>query len=95
MGSLAAVATDDSRVHLYSLADASSPQHTKTIELRANATALAFPPDEATKVLAVGLATGKVPLYSTESGEIVQARCVAGSRLLHSSVSLASGLTAP
>ncbi|GAA6001025.1 WD40 repeat domain-containing protein [Rhodotorula paludigena] len=74
LGSLAAVATDDSRVHLYLLADASSPQHTKTIELRANATALAFPPDEATKVLAVGLATGKVPLYSTESGEIVQAR---------------------
>lgn len=46
-------------------------------------------------MLAVGLATGKVPLYSTESGEIVQARCVAvPPLLLQSSGMHVCGLTA-
>lgn len=69
---LTAVGTDDSRVHLFSTADG---QLVKTIELRANPTAVAFPPEQGgEKVVAIGLATGKVPLYSTESGEVVNAR---------------------
>ncbi|BGP31629.1 WD40 repeat-like protein [Rhodotorula toruloides] len=70
--SLTAVGTDDSRVHLYSTTDG---KHLKSIELRANPTAVAFPPEESgEKVVAIGLATGKVPLYSVETGEIVNAR---------------------
>ncbi|GAA5879526.1 hypothetical protein JCM3774_002707 [Rhodotorula dairenensis] len=71
-GKLAAVGTDESKVFLL---DARSGKLEHVIELRAQPTALAFPPDEAgTAVVAIGLATGKVPLYSVESGEIVNAR---------------------
>ncbi|KAL7338325.1 WD repeat-containing protein 2 [Rhodotorula toruloides] len=70
--SVTAVGTDDSRVHLYSTTDG---KHLKSIELRANPTAVAFPPEESgEKVVAIGLATGKVPLYNVETGEIVNAR---------------------
>lgn len=59
-------------MHLYSTTDG---KHLKSIELRANPTAVAFPPEESgEKVVAIGLATGKVPLYNVETGEIVNAR---------------------
>lgn len=70
-GKLAAVGTDESKVFLL---DAKSGEVRHTLELRAQPTALAFPPDEGTGVIAIGLATGKVPLYNVESGEIVNAR---------------------
>ncbi|GEM07641.1 actin cortical patch component [Rhodotorula toruloides] len=70
--SLTAVGTDDSRVHLFSTLDG---KLVRSIELRANPTAVAFPPEESReKVVAIGLQTGKVPLYSVETGEIVNAR---------------------
>ena len=80
-GKLAAVGTDDSKVFLFELTtDSKKNELRHSIELRAQPTALAFPPaDEGgAGVVAIGLATGKVPLYSIESGEIVNARCVFG-----------------
>ncbi|GAA5990960.1 hypothetical protein JCM10908_000097 [Rhodotorula pacifica] len=72
-GRLSAVGTDASKVFLF---ETKSGELKHAIELRAQPTALAFPPggDEAKGVVAIGLATGKVPLYSVESGEIVNAR---------------------
>ena len=76
-GKLAAVGTDDSKVFLFELTTHSKKNELRhSIELRAQPTALAFPPDERAGFVAIGLATGKVPLYSVESGEIVNARCV-------------------
>ncbi|GAA5855376.1 hypothetical protein JCM8547_009055 [Rhodosporidiobolus lusitaniae] len=74
-GDLAAVGTEDSKVYLYKR-EGDSLKLEKTIELRAQATAFAFAPEEkdGKKILAVGLATGKIPLYDVNSGEIVQAR---------------------
>ncbi|GAA5909815.1 hypothetical protein JCM6882_002684 [Rhodosporidiobolus microsporus] len=74
-GDLAAVGAEDSKVYIYSRSgDALKLE--KTIELRAQATALAFAPEEkdGKLILAVGLATGKVPLYDVKSGDIVQSR---------------------
>lgn len=79
-GNLAAVGTDDSKVFLFDLLTTTNSKKNElrhSIELRAQPTALAFPPEEGgAGVVAIGLATGKVPLYSVESGEIVNARCV-------------------
>lgn len=77
-GNLAVVGTDDSKVFLFEIATNSKKNELRhSIELRAQPTALAFPPEEGgAGVVAIGLATGKVPLYSVESGEIVNARCV-------------------
>ncbi|TKA51057.1 hypothetical protein B0A53_05852 [Rhodotorula sp. CCFEE 5036] len=75
-GNLAVVGTDDSKVFLFEIATNSKKNELRhSIELRAQPTALAFPPEEGgAGVVAIGLATGKVPLYSVESGEIVNAR---------------------
>lgn len=70
-GTLAALSTDDAKLHLFS----TSGSHERTIELRANATALAFGRGKSgQEVLAVGLQTGKVPLYDPASGDLVQNR---------------------
>lgn len=81
-GKLAAVGTDDSKVFLFEIVTTTNSKTNElrhSIELRAQPTALTFPPEEGgAGVVAIGLATGKVPLYSVESGEIVNARCVFG-----------------
>lgn len=74
-GDYAAVGTEDSKVLVFKR-EGDTLKLEKTIELRAIATALAFAPEEkdGKRILAVGLATGKVPLYDSISGQIVQAR---------------------
>ncbi|GAA6021097.1 hypothetical protein JCM10207_003362 [Rhodosporidiobolus poonsookiae] len=74
-GDLAAVGAEDSKVYLYSRVG-DNLKLDKTIELRSQATALAFAPDEkdGKHLLAVGLATGKLPLYDIKTGELVQSR---------------------
>ncbi|GAA5838257.1 hypothetical protein JCM11251_003444 [Rhodosporidiobolus azoricus] len=74
-GDLAAVGAEDSKVYIYAR-NGDALKLEKTIELRAQATALAFAPEEkdGRLILAVGLATGKVPLYDVKSGEVVQSR---------------------
>ncbi|GAA6041077.1 hypothetical protein JCM8097_004708 [Rhodosporidiobolus ruineniae] len=74
-GDLAAVGAEDSKVYLYRRTG-DELKLEKTIELRAQATALAFAPEEkdGKKILAVGLSTGKIPLYDVNSGEVVQSR---------------------
>ncbi|GAA6050272.1 hypothetical protein JCM3770_002764 [Rhodotorula araucariae] len=78
-GAHAALATDDAQLHIYTTGPGSGAQPARSIALRANATALAFAPPphagaEGERVIAVGLQTGKVPLYDFESGELVQSR---------------------
>ncbi|BGP39649.1 WD40 repeat-like protein [Rhodotorula kratochvilovae] len=69
-GTYAALSTDDAKLHIFR-----SGAHARSIELRANATALAFGRDDVEeRTIAVGLQTGKVPLYDYESGELVQSR---------------------
>jgi hypothetical protein len=74
-GDCAAVGTEDNKVLVFQR-EGDSLKLVKTIELRAIATALAFAPEEkdGKQTLAVGLATGKVPLYDAVSGELLQAR---------------------
>ena len=70
-GDFAALSTDDAKVHLFDGAGAFQ----RTLELRANATALAFGTGKSgAPVVAVGLQTGKIPLYDPASGELVQNR---------------------
>ncbi|GAA5853617.1 hypothetical protein JCM9279_005076 [Rhodotorula babjevae] len=70
-GDCAALSTDDAKVHLFDGAGAFQ----RSIELRANATALAFGTGKSgAPVVAVGLQTGKIPLYDPASGELVQNR---------------------
>ncbi|GAA5867662.1 hypothetical protein JCM1840_006648 [Sporobolomyces johnsonii] len=81
-GTAVAVGTDDSKVLVFSLASPSSPpQLRQTIELRAPATALAYSPADH---LAVGLSTGKVPLYAAHSSggefELVHTRWAGAGR---------------
>lgn len=74
-GTYAAIGTEASKVYLF---ERETRELRHTIELRAPTTALAFPPEGQdggkAEVIAIGLSTGKVPLYSTETGEIVNAR---------------------
>ncbi|GAA5991314.1 hypothetical protein JCM11641_002821 [Rhodosporidiobolus odoratus] len=74
-GDFAAVGGEDSKVYVYKRTS-TELKLAATLELRAQATALAFCPEEkdGKKLLAVGLATGKVPLYDVLTGDIVQSR---------------------
>ncbi|GAA5956594.1 hypothetical protein JCM21900_003614 [Sporobolomyces salmonicolor] len=87
-GTAVAVGTDDSKVLVFSISSPSSspPQLRQTIELRAPATALAYAPNEndhggtQQHLVAVGLATGKVPLYDAHTGEVVHTRWAGAGR---------------
>ncbi|KDE05565.1 hypothetical protein MVLG_04060 [Microbotryum lychnidis-dioicae p1A1 Lamole] len=80
-GAYIAVGTEQSTVVLYSSKDKSCLQLLSTIELRASASSLAFSPDSTH--LAVGLSTGKIPLYEVASHKLVHSRWADSTARIH------------